>query len=189
MLRNKRTCVVVAALLAITSALLAGCGVAQTGATQPAATPTPTLDPATQPYLNVLRTYYVPIADATGQVLQCLGPVNNAPAAQLAQMLQGCRPLFAAQLTAVLTARTQLAAAPPARWQAQHTALKQAVQAFVDLITEQLAAIDAHDVARFKNAIPLAVQAASMFCAPIQQLNAGPPPLSPSLPVPDVHAC
>jgi hypothetical protein len=180
--------VLAVSLLVIPVAFLVSCGAAPTGATNPAATPT--LDPTAQAYVSMLRTYYVPTADANTASLNCFLAVQQASVGQQAQAMADCRSPFAAQLADARTLLTQLAAAtPPVRWQTQHVALQQAVHGLITLLTEQLAAVNAGDVTRLMGAKSLAITSLPLFCAPIAQLNAGPPPLAPPLHAPDPSFC
>jgi hypothetical protein len=150
-------------------------------------TPTPTLDTESRAYVTLLRTYYLPVVTAQPPITQCYNLVANTR--KLADLL-ACRGPIAAQLAAAQTLRTQLAtAAPPARWQSQHAALQQAVQGFIGVQTDMLAAIDAQDITRFFSYQTRASDALSSFCPIVTQLNAGPPPLSPALSPVDPNLC
>lgn len=66
-----------------------------------AATPTPILDPASQAYLSMLRTYYAAFAQAeNAEIAQCFYQYNAAPLAQKPALLQACRPVEEAALRA-----------------------------------------------------------------------------------------
>lgn len=173
------------------AALLAGCASARSGTTLSAATPTPSADPATQAYVSLLRHYYVPMANANGSAKNCFIRVEQTLARLQAGQMAHCQTPMAAELTAAQTLRAQLAeTAPPAQWQAQHAALKSAVQALINLTTEQVQAIDAGDVNRFLNTgMPVAGAVMTQFCDPIAQIDAGPPPLTPILPQVDAQVC
>src|SRR5215469_11285357 len=81
-------------------ALLAGCGSAQTAA---AAAKVPALDAATQAYLGVLRTYYVPLVTANSPARMCLRDTGLAQQGMQAQQMATCHPLYAAELAAAQT--------------------------------------------------------------------------------------
>jgi hypothetical protein len=153
----------------------------------PTPTATPALDPQSQAYVTLLRTYYIPMADANDPAKVCWSAVIVS---KQVQYMAPCRPPTAAMLALAQTLRTQLAAAaPPARWQTQHVALQQAVDGQIALLTEELAAIDAQDLTRFLNTQDLVLHTLGLFCTPIAQLNAGPPELSPKLYPPATDAC
>lgn len=156
----------------------------------PKPTPSPTLDATAQAYITLLRTYYVPMAYANPAARDCISAVESAHAAQQATLMATCRAPMAAQLALAQVLLAHLTkATPPARWRTQHLALLQAVQAIIALLTEQVSAIDAHDVTRFLNTIDLATAALALFCAPLDQLDLGPPQLSPYLLPPDSTKC
>jgi hypothetical protein len=153
----------------------------------PTPTATPALDPQSQAYVTLLRTYYLPFADADDASVNCWGAVKAAAQANQEQLLATCRSPEAAELALGQTLHTQLAAAaPPARWQAAHATLQQAVDGLLALATQSLAAIDAQDVSRY---LDVFTSIENQFCAPIAQLNAGPPPLSPKLYTPNASTC
>jgi hypothetical protein len=155
----------------------------------PRPTPTPALDAQSQAYITLLRTYYLPFADADDVAANCWWQVKATAIADREHVLATCRSPEAAELALAQTLHTQLAAAaPPARWQAPHSALQQAVDGMIALLTGLVAAIDAQDVSRYVDAQGLS-GAANLFCAPIVQLNAGPPPLSPKLYTPNSSTC
>jgi hypothetical protein len=163
------------------TALLAGCSGApsQSVTQRPHVTPVPTLDAQSQAYVTLLRTYYLPVYSAGIPAAQCAMLVENTR--KLADLLT-CRPLFAAQLAAAQTLRTQLAtASPPVRWQTQHTTLQQGLQEWIAFETDELAAIDAQDITRYFSVETRGGDGSDTLCQVITQLNAGPPPLSPQL--------
>ena len=168
--------------------LLVGCGSASAAPTPTrTVTPTATIEPAAQAYLSLLRTYYVPMATANFASRDCFLSVR---ATSTAQQLATCKTPVAAELAAGQTLVIQLGnVTPPARWQAQHTALRQAMPGVVALTTTQLKAIEANDVSGYLNTNHQAHDALLLFCDPITQINAGPPPVSPPLPVPDPLIC
>jgi hypothetical protein len=150
-------------------------------------TPMPTLDPESQAYVTLLRTYYLPVVTAEPPTFECYNLLVNTR--KLADLL-ACRGPMAAQLAAAQTLRTQLATAtPPPRWQSQHTALQQAVQGFIGVQTDMLAAIDAQDITRFFSYETRVIDVLSSFCPIVTQLNAGPPPLSPALSPVELNTC
>jgi hypothetical protein len=141
-------------------------------------TPTPTLDAESQAYVTLLRTYYTPLVTADQAEKLCYIQVETTR--KLSDLLP-CRSPFADMVAVEQTLRTQLATAvPPARWQAQHTALQQAVQGLLGVQSDELAAIDAQDIARFLSYNERQIDAFSAFCPIVTQLNTGPPPLSPA---------
>jgi hypothetical protein len=153
----------------------------------PRPTPTPALDAQSQAYVTLLRTYYLPFADADDVGVNCWGKVKAAAKSNQEQLMATCRSPEAAELALGQTLHAQLAAAaPPTRWQAAHAALQQAVDGLRALVTEEVAAIDAQDVGRY---LDVFTSLESQFCAPIAQLNAGPPPLSPKLYTPNASNC
>lgn len=152
----------------------------------PRPTATATLDPQSQAYVTLLNTYYRPMAAADLPAAQCYVQTMNTGNLQ---DLLACRAPIANELALAQALRAQLATAnPPARWQSQHTALRQAVQGLIDVETAQLAAIDAHDINRFLNNPQLGAVLGA-FCPIVAQLNAGPPPLSPKLSAPEPANC
>lgn len=187
-----RTAIVFSLALAV---LLVSCGsaaAATTPTTTPtrAVTPTATIEPAAQAYLSLLRTYYVPMATANADSRACYLSVRAAITAQQSSQMATCKTPMSAELAAAQTLFIQLGkATPPARWQAQHAALLQAVPGVVALTTTQLKAIEANDVTGFLSTNHQAHDALLLFCDPIAQINAGPPPVSPLLPVPDGSIC
>jgi hypothetical protein len=151
----------------------------------------PALDPASQAYVSMLRTYYAPIAVDNPSVETCLGNAGNMlpNEVQAAQLMPTCRPLVAAQLTAASTFAAQLASTtPPARWRTQDAELRQATQGLIPILTAWLRAIDARDTGQFVPLWDRSSPALGLFQAPIAQINAdihvGPSPLPPPLPIP-----
>jgi hypothetical protein len=154
---------------------------------RPTPTATPALDPQSQAYVTLLRTYYLPVVSANHLVADCF---TNAEGTRRLQDVIDCRSPVAEELARAQTARIQLAtASPPARWQSQHTALLRAIDGLIALLTEQETAIDAQDVTRFLNTGALVIDRLQAFCPIVSQLNAGPPPLSPRISPPDSSLC
>ncbi|HEV2239266.1 MAG TPA: hypothetical protein VGR57_21600 [Ktedonobacterales bacterium] len=164
-------------------------------------TPTPTLDPQSQAYVTMLRTYYVPLADAYQPAFDCyenlIAPlggnvpimtpsvVEHAPSS----VLDACRAPVQAELAAAQALNAHLAsAAPPSRWQSQHAALRQSTQAIISFASKELQGITTHSVALYLSP-GNGIEEAVLFCTPIQQINAGPPRLSPQLPPPYQYQC
>jgi hypothetical protein len=157
---------------------LAGCGASQTAP----------LDATTQAYVGMLRAYYVPLVNANSPARACLRDTGNAQQAAQAQMMAGCRALFATELTCAQTFATQIAeGTAPASLQSADGMLRQAALKLATLLTRQVADVDAQDVAAFIASEDDASQVLYLFLAPIQQVNtdihAGPPPLTPPLPI------
>jgi hypothetical protein len=139
-----------------------------------AVTPTPGLDAPTQAYVQVLHTYYHPFVQLERQESsQCYFQLKAAPAAQQPALMQACRPVEAAALSAAQALLTHMQATPPpARWKTVDTQLKQAVQGFVTTHTNKLAAIDAHDVNRFINANDSDIDPATATCTVFNTIHA-----------------
>jgi hypothetical protein len=169
--------------------LLGGCSIAQAGVK---VTPTaPALDAASQRYLDLLESYYVPLAVANDPAQLCVRDVAvTDPTMTEArfQLMLTCRPPMVTELSAAQTFDSKLlTATPPARWQAQDTALKQAIPVLITVLTAQIAAIDAQSVAQFLATIDSASQSITKFQDPIVQINlqshVGRPPHPSALPV------
>jgi hypothetical protein len=170
---------VIAALLLI--ALLGGLLGWQrsNGGPAPVPTATPPRDPATQAYVHVLRTDYPPfVAAEQAEYDQC----GKVPASHF---LAPCRPLEVAAIAAAQTLLGHLTTTPaPAGWRAWDTALKQALQAAIAYNTKRIQAIDANDARQFQLTRDDGNAAGSQLCAAILQIDKGPPPLAPSIPLP-----
>jgi putative zinc finger protein len=179
-------------VIALLSALLAWHGGAGPAHTR-TPTPTATQDPISQAYVDMLRTYYVPLAEAYQPAFDCyenlIGPlggnvgiltpsvVEHAPSS----VLDACRAPVQAELAAAQALSAHLASAtPPARWQAQHAALQQSTQAIIRVASTELQGITTHDLAQYLSP-GNTLDEAALFCLPIGQINVGPPPLSPPL--------
>jgi hypothetical protein len=150
----------------------------------PIATPTRILDPTSAAYVGVLRTYYPPFSLAEEQEYeQCALPITHmSPPQDLAP----CRPVELAAISAAQTLLDHLAGTPaPVRWQAQDAALKQAVQAALAYNTKRVHYIDTKDVLQFYFTRDAGSAAGGLLCTTILQIDRGPPPLSPGLPLPD----
>jgi putative zinc finger protein len=174
-------------VIAILAATLFAHFRAPTQPVTPRPTATPALDSASQAYIDLLHTYYLPMANANDAVSSCFDTVYSSHSLQ---DLAACRSPVTNELATAQTLRSQLATAtPPTRWQTQHVALQQAVQSAIAFLTEELAAIDTQDLTRYLNTQSLAYAAFGTFCEPIAQLNAGPPPLTPLLRRPDATIC
>jgi hypothetical protein len=187
MLRITRHLVVTSVVLAIAGVALASCGTAQAGTTTPAATPTLTLDPTTQAYVSVLRTYYVPFSKSGGQeIYWCEERYAVDSKSQRPQDMVTCQPMELSARDDAQAALTHLGATPPpARWQQADTELKQALQLMIPYYTARISAIDANSTTQFEAAYTdLANQPSPMFCDAIRQLNAPPSPFAPPLEVP-----
>lgn len=175
-------------LIALLAALLGG----RRGIVGPAAVPTPTLDAASQAYVSMLRRYYVPMVTATDPAQGCVGDVGYSQPAVRAQLMVTCRAPIETQLAAARTFSAQLAIAnPPVRWRAQDAILKHATTNLIDVLTTQIAAIDARNLAQFLETADPGSQSLKLFFNPIDQINrdlhVGPPPLPYPLPIPDTH--
>lgn len=153
----------------------------------PAAKPTPSSDPVTKAYVSVLQQYYQAWYRAeVPEYNQCSAPfeANAENPAQLQPLLAPCRPVEVAAITAAQTLLDHLATTPPpARWQAADSELKGALKVNVGFHTAKLRAIDAQSGSQYlaidRN---VGIPMGGLFCDPIQQFNAGPPPLDPRLP-------
>jgi hypothetical protein len=133
---------------------------------------TPRLDPASQRYVTMLWTYYVPLVAANDKAQTCLARMNYSDPAMQAQLMPTCQTLETTELAAAQTFSAQLnAATPPARWRAQHAALQAAGSYLIAVTNEQVAAITARDVTRYLGTIEPALTAQSRFEDPITQLN------------------
>jgi hypothetical protein len=146
--------------------------------------PTPTLDPTSEAYVSVLRTYYPPFIAAEEQEFeQCALPITHFSPPEV---LAPCRPVELAAITAAQTLVDHLVATPPpARWQAQDAALKQALRAAIAYNTERIHDIDAKAVVPFYLTRTDGGAAGSLLCTTILQIDRGPPPLSPGFSLPD----
>lgn len=146
-----------------------------------------TSDPVTKAYVSVLQQYYQAwIRAETPEYNQCSAPfeANAENPDQLQPLLAPCRPLEVASIDATQALLDHLATTPPpARWQVADGELKQALKVAIGFHTVKLRAIDAQSVPQFlavdRN---VGIPMAALFCDPIQQFNAGPPPLDPRLP-------
>jgi putative zinc finger protein len=156
---------------------------------QPAAPhPTPTLDAPTRAYVQLLRAYYVPLADANSPVITCLRIAANVERTAQAQQMATCRAPLLTELAAAQTFATQIATAtPPIAWQSSDATLKQAAPRLVTLLSTQIADIDAGDIAALTVSQETGTHVLYLFLAPINQFNAtigaGPPPRTPPLPI------
>jgi hypothetical protein len=180
-------------LSALLLLVLAGCSASSTPrATIPTATPLPTAtlapDPATVAYVNAWRDAYNAVRGANQVAENCATVVINS---RSVQDLLACKDPFEKMVAAATALKAQLnATPPPVRWQTQHAALLQAVQAMIDVHTAGLAFIAQQDVAgALGGGRDQAHAMYQSFCAPIRQLNDGPPPLAPKLVVPDPGQC
>jgi hypothetical protein len=143
------------------------------------ASPTATQDPLSQAYVDLLREYYVPLAEANTPALTCA--LNVLPS-QSASDLAACQsPIQTEQAAAQVLSAHLASATPPPRWQTQHTTLTVATQGIVTWTTTQLQAIEAQNVARFVGNSSPVLDEGTAFCDPIAQINAGPPRVSPPL--------
>jgi hypothetical protein len=142
----------------------------------------PTLDKTSQAYLDMLRTNYVPLAQANTTAQFCVGSVGlTVLAADRLGMMQTCRAPLASELLTAHHLSDQLAhAAPPAPWRALNAALRRGTERLIPVLVTQLAAIDAQNVAQFLGTEDPASAAIIAFQEPINQINAqihaGPPP-------------
>jgi hypothetical protein len=167
--------------------LLVRCTPGQPNATRQVATSVPTVDAVSQAYVNILQTYYVPFFDAHSKDLHCYLVVHNlwivnAPSSKVVKAMNDCRDPLAASMAAAQVLQTQLAGAtPPARWQAQHTALQNGVQSYFTYIATLVHDIDTGNVDDYNN-VSQARRLQNSFCEPIAQINAGPPQVIPPLP-------
>jgi hypothetical protein len=172
--RNKNLTALGAIAAVVLLAVLAGSLFTYLGSrtSTPTSKPTPTVDP-TQGYLSMLQTYYVPWArDFIDERTLCGISFASRPTAAQIQQLPTCRPPLAAEIAAGKTLIAQLATAqPPARWQAQHAALRQAMQAMDAFDTQRLQAIDAHSVSQYLSVLNGATSVTTAFCSPIMALN------------------
>lgn len=167
---------------------LAGCGAAASSHVAARPTATPAQDPVTVAYVNQWRDGYAEVVRTNKPVAQCFVQVTQSGGS--VSVMNACQGADAAQLAGAQALKVQLAAiTPPARWQSQHAALQQAVQGVVDINTEMLASIAAQDPIRYLAVRDMAHRNIPLFCAPIQQLNAGPPLLVPSLDLVDRTLC
>jgi hypothetical protein len=180
-------------IVALLMLVLAGCGASSTPrAAIPTPTPLPTAtlapDPATLAYVNAWRDAYNAVRVANQVAENCVIVVIISGSVQ---DLLACKDPFEKMVTAATTLKAQLnATPPPARWQTQHAALLQAVQAMIDVHTAGLVNVANQDVASVLGSGRDQAHAMyQSFCAPIRQLNDGPPPLAPKLVVPDPGQC
>jgi hypothetical protein len=172
--------------------LLAGCAAVQSAPTKPIGTSTPSRDPATQAYLSVLQQYYAPFSVASHEeITACSDTFEKGTAAQLQHQLAPCRPVEMTTIAATQAVLDHLAmVSPPARWQTADHELKQALQAGIAFLAAKIHAIDDQSVSEYLAAENnQGVQAGKLFCDPIAQFNAGPPPLSPPLLPPVLGLC
>jgi hypothetical protein len=171
--------------------LLVGCGTSH-ATLKLAGTPTATVDVAMQAYVGVLRQFYAPYSvDAQQEVRTCGDPVHSKSTKQLPTIFPYCRPL---EVNLMATAQGVLdhlgSVAPPARWQTADGELKQALKASMAFSSALVQAMDAQSTSQY-----VAVESqqgpptATLFCDPIAQFNAGPPPLTPQLLVPVADLC
>jgi hypothetical protein len=170
--------VLVIALLAtlLASHRLAG---QATAPTHPPLTLTATQDPTSQAYVDLLRVYYVPLAQAYTPALTC---VLNALALQTISDMVACRAPVQTEQAAAQALSAHLAnATPPARWQMQHAALRAATQGLITWSTQELQAIEARSLALFAANYSSSIDVGAAFCDPINHINAGPPRVSPPL--------
>lgn len=164
---------VAAAVLLI--ALLGGLLLWQHGAGQ--AGPPP-LDAQSQAYVAVLRANYLPLLDAAGtEGRQCVTAFDKKPAGDRQQAMADCRPLEVTALTASQTLLAQLqAASAPTRWQSADAQLKVWAQVQIDYYAARIQAIDAHDLAAFKQLGDVGMGGGTgssvSICQAIQQINA-----------------
>jgi hypothetical protein len=171
--------------------LLMGCNTSHSAA-KPAGTATPTVDVALHAYVGVLRQYYTPYSiGAAQEVKTCGDPVISRTNAQLLLIFSYCRPIEVNLITAAQGVLDHLATvSPPARWQTADGKLKQALKASIAFATALVHAMDAQSASQY-----VAVEeqqgppAAKLYCDPIAQFNAGPPPLNPQLLVPVADLC
>ncbi|HEV2239267.1 MAG TPA: hypothetical protein VGR57_21605 [Ktedonobacterales bacterium] len=179
-------------IIALLILAMAGCGASSAS---PAAVPTPTPlptatiapDPATLAYVNAWRDAYnaMRVANQVDQSCATMVIVSGS-----VQDFLACKDPFEKLVTAATALKAQLnATPPPARWQAQHTALLQAVQAMIAVNNDLLVLIANQDIASFLGPRDRIHAMYQSFCAPIRQLNDGPPPLAPKLVVPDPEFC
>jgi hypothetical protein len=151
-----------------------------TSPTHASRTPTATPDPASQAYVDLLRAYYVPLAEAYTPATTCVQNALSSP--QSASEMATCQGPVQTELAAAQALSTHLASAtPPLRWQRQGNALKAATQGIIALATTQLQAIAARSQALLGDSYTAGVDVGAAFCDPIAQINAGPPRLSPPL--------
>jgi hypothetical protein len=176
--------------------LLVGCNSGSPGATKPAATPSPTVDAMTQAYVDLLHKYYVPFATAHDKDEACIITVYRASFANpardlLVRKMGACRDPLTASLAGAQVLQIQLAGAtPPARWQTQHAALQKGAQGYSKFGAALLHDIDTNDVEDFLSAVDqIRKDVGTSFCDPVNQINAGPPPVIPPLPVFDSSIC
>jgi hypothetical protein len=142
-------------------------------------TPTATPDPASQAYVDLLRAYYVPLAEAYTPALTC---VQNALSSQNASDMAACQAPVQTEQAAAQSLSAHLASAtPPPRWQRQHDTLTAATQGIITMTTNQLQAIEARSQALLLASFNSALDVGAVFCDPVAQINAGPPRLSPPL--------
>jgi hypothetical protein len=141
-----------------------------------------TLDRTSQAYVDLLRAYYVPLAQANATAQFCVGSTGNTlPAADRLGVMQTCRTPLTGELLAARNLSDQLAqATPPTRWREPHAALRRATEQLIPVLVTQLAAIDAQNVAQFLGTEDPASAAIVVFQEPINQINAqihaSPPP-------------
>jgi hypothetical protein len=138
-------------------------------------------------YVNAWRDAYSAVR-AANQLAQNYATVVIQTGS--VQDLLACKDKFEKLVTAATALKAQLSATtPPARWRSQHAAVLQAVQAMIDRYTDALVLIAKQDVASFLGPRDPLHAMYQSFCAPIRQLNDGPPPLAPKLVVPDPEFC
>jgi hypothetical protein len=150
----------------------------------------PAVDSVSQRFIQFLQSEYVPWTMQENQEeTACYFDVADTPASKpekLAQVIADCRSIEVSAAAASHNLFDHLGATPPpAKWQNQDDSLKQGVQKYIAYHAEQLVALDAKDVARILlNNVDEVAATFNYICAPIASFNAGPPVLSPPLPLP-----